>query len=238
MANSQNMKNKKADTLDAALDRVTDGSTILVAGFGFGGVPEVLLEGLCGRGLRGLTLVNNNAGNERIGVARLIEEGCVAKVICTFSTAKTSFIFTDLHDAGKIELEIVPQGTLAERLRAAGAGLGGFLTPTGLGTDLAKGKPVMEIDGREYVVERPLRADFALIKAKQVDPRGNLTYRMAARNFNPVMAMAADCTIVEATTEVPLGAIDPDTVVTPGVFVDCYYIAGPYTPGTIGTPAS
>jgi 3-oxoadipate CoA-transferase alpha subunit len=193
---------------------------------------------LCGRGLRGLTLVNNNAGEGRTGVARLIEEGCVAKLICTFSTAKVAHVFSAMYEAGKIDVELVPQGTLAERLRAAGAGLGGFLTPTGLGTDLARGKPVMEIDGKEYVVERPLHGDFALVKAAKVDPRGNLTYRMAARNFNPLMAMAADFTIVEATEEVGLGDLDPNAIVTPGVFVDCYYVAGPYKPGTIGKPAS
>jgi len=232
------MKNKKAETLDAALSRITDGATILIGGFGLAGVPEALIEGVCGRGLRDLTIVSNNSGTQRTGIARLLAEGCVSRIICSFPWAKESFVFKELYEAGKIGLEVVPQGTLAERMRTAGAGLGGFLTPTAVGTELAEGKPVHQIDGREYVLERPLHGDFALIKAKQVDPRGNLTYRMAARNFNPVMAMAADCTIVEAAAEVALGALDPETVVTPGVFVDCYYVTGPYTPGQLGgTPA-
>lgn len=227
------MKNKKAETLEAALDPVRDGATILVGGFGIAGVPEVLIDGICGRGLRDLTIVANNAGTQRSGIARLLAEGCVGKIICTFPRSKESFVFKELYEAGKVDLEVAPQGTLAERMRAAGAGLGGFLTPTGVGSELAAGKPVHEIDGKEYVLERPLHADFALVKAKQVDARGNLTYRMAARNFNPIMAMAAAHVIVEATEEVALGALDPECIVTPGVFVDCYYVAGPYVPGAL-----
>ena len=215
------MKNKRAETLEAALDPVGDGATILVGGFGIAGVPEILIDGICGRGLRGLTIVANNAGTQRTGIARLLAEGCVAKIICTFPRSKESFVFKELYEAGKIDLEVVPQGTLAERMRAAGAGLGGFLTPTGVGSELAAGKPIHEIDGKEYVLERPLHADFALVKAKQVDARGNLTYRMAAH------------VIVEATEEVALGALDPECIVTPGVFVDCYYVAGPYVPGAL-----
>lgn len=227
------MKNKRAETLEAALDPVGDGATILVGGFGIAGVPEILIDGICGRGLRGLTIVANNAGTQRTGIARLLAEGCVAKIICTFPRSKESFVFKELYEAGKIDLEVVPQGTLAERMRAAGAGLGGFLTPTGVGSELAAGKPIHEIDGKEYVLERPLHADFALVKAKQVDARGNLTYRMAARNFNPIMAMAAAHVIVEATEEVALGALDPECIITPGVFVDCYYVAGAYVPGSL-----
>lgn len=232
------MQNKKAETLDAALEKLTDGATILVGGFGIAGVPEILIEGVCDRGLRGLTIVANNSGTHQTGIARLLAEGCVGKMICSFPWAAESFVFKELYEAGKVDLEVVPQGTLAERLRTAGAGLGGFLTPTGVGTELGAGKPVHEIDGKEYVLEAPLRGDFALIKAREVDGRGNLTYRMAARNFNPVMAMAADYTIVEATKEVDVGDIDPETIVTPGVFVDCYYVAGPYTPGKEEGPRS
>ncbi len=225
------MKNKKAETLEAVLEKLTDDVTILVGGFGIAGVPEILIEGVCDRGLRWLTIVANNSGTHKTGIARLLSEGCVGKIICSFPWAVESFIFKELYEAGKVDLEVVPQGTLAERLRTAGAGLGGFLTPTGVGTELGAGKPVHEIDGKEYVLEQPLRGDFALLKARQVDGRGNLTYRMAARNFNPVMAMAADYTIVEATTEVAVGELDPESIVTPGVFVDTYYIAGPYVPG-------
>ncbi len=225
------MRNKKAETLEAALEILTDDATILVGGFGIAGVPEILIEGVCDKGLRGLTIVANNSGTHQTGIARLLSEGCVGKIICSFPWAVESFVFKEMYEAGKVELEVVPQGTLAERLRTAGAGLGGFLTPTGVGTELGAGKPVHEIDGAEYVLERPLRGDFALLKAREVDGRGNLNYRMAARNFNPVMAMAADYTIIEATTEVAVGELDPETVVTPGVFVDCYYVAGPYTPG-------
>jgi len=232
------MKNKKAESLEAALEKLTDGATILVGGFGIAGVPEILIEGVCDRGLRGLTIVANNSGTHQTGIARLLAEGCVGKIICSFPWAVESFVFKELYEAGKVDLEVVPQGTLAERLRTAGAGLGGFLTPTGVGTELGAGKPVHEIDGKEYVLEAPLRGDFALLKAREVDGRGNLNYRMAARNFNPVMAMAADFTIVEATTEVGVGDLDPETIVTPGVFVDCYYVAGPYTPGKEEGPYS
>ncbi|MFT5182045.1 MAG: 3-oxoadipate CoA-transferase alpha subunit [Alphaproteobacteria bacterium] len=225
------MKNKRADTLDAALAYLEDGATVLVGGFGGAGVPEFLIDGVCDRGVRGITLVTNNAGTGHSGLARLMESGCVSKLVCTFPWAKESFVFKELYDAGKIELEVVPQGTLAERMRTAGAGLGGFLTPTAVGTDLADGKQVLTIDGKDYVLELPLRADVALIKAYKVDPRGNLIFRKSARNFNPIMAMAADHTIVEVAEEVALGDLDPEIVVTAGVFVDRYYITGPYTNG-------
>lgn len=225
------MKNKKADTLEAAVSHVKDGDIVLVGGFGATGVPEKLIDGLCDRGLRDLTIVTNNAGTGRSGVARLIGEGCVGKLVCSFPWAKESFVFKELYDAGKIDLEIVPQGTIAERMRTAGAGLGGFLTPTAVGTDLAEGKQVMNVGGRDYVLELPMRGNVALIKADRVDPRGNLTYNKTARAFSPVMAMAADYTIVEVREEVALGDLDPEIVVTPGVFVDCYFITGFYEIG-------
>ncbi|MCZ6510227.1 MAG: 3-oxoacid CoA-transferase subunit A [Alphaproteobacteria bacterium] len=225
------MKNKRADTLEDAVANVEDGATVLLGGFGGTSVPEFLIDGVCDRGLRELTIVSNNAGNGRTGLARMIEEGCVAKLICTFPWAKDSFVFKELYDAGKIELEIVPQGTLAERMRTAGAGLGGFLTQTAVGTDLAEGKQALTIDGKDYILELPLRADMALIKAYKVDPRGNLVYRKSARNFSPIMAMAADHTIVEVAEEVAIGDLDPEVIITPGVFVDRYFITGPYDLG-------
>lgn len=225
------MKNKRADTLEDAIANVEDGATVLLGGFGGTAVPEFLIDGVCDRGLRGLTVVSNNAGTGHSGLARLLEEGCIAKLVCTFPWAKESFIFKELYDAGKIELEIVPQGTMAERMRTAGAGLGGFLTPTAVGTDLAEGKEILTVDGKEYVLELPLRAEIALIKAYKVDPRGNLIYRKSARNFGPVMAMAADYTIVEVAEEVAIGDLDPEIIVTPGVFVDRYYVTGPYQLG-------
>ncbi|HCP00887.1 MAG TPA: 3-oxoadipate CoA-transferase [Rhodospirillaceae bacterium] len=225
------MKNKKADTLERAVSRVTDGATLLVGGFGQPGVPEVLIDGLCDLKRRDLTIVTNNAGTGHSGIARLFEEGCVSKLICSFPWAKESFIFKELHDSGKIELEIVPQGTLAERMRTAGAGLGGFLTPTGVGTDLADGKETVNLDGKDFVLEKPLYGDFALIKAYKVDPRGNLIYRKTGRNFNPIMAMAAAHTIVEVQEEVKIDELDPEVIVTPGVFVDTYYVTGWYEIG-------
>lgn len=225
------MKNKRADTLEDAVANVEDGATVLLGGFGGTSVPEFLIDGVCDRGLRELTVVSNNAGNGRTGLARMIEEGCVAKLICTFPWAKDSFVFKELYDAGKIELEIVPQGTLAERMRTAGAGLGGFLTQTAVGTDLAEGKQALTIDGKDYILELPLRADMALIKAYKVDPRGNLVYRKSARNFSPIMAMAADHTIVEVAEEVAIGDLDPEVIITPGVFVDRFFITGPYDLG-------
>jgi 3-oxoadipate CoA-transferase alpha subunit len=225
------MKNKKAATLAAAVSAVRDGDVVLVGGFGASGVPEKLIDGLCDLGRRDLTIVTNNAGTGRSGVARLIGEGCVGKLVCSFPWAKESFVFKELYDAGRIALEIVPQGTIAERMRAAGAGLGGFLTPTAVGTDLAEGKQVMNVDGRDYVLELPMRGNIALCKADRVDPRGNLTYNKTARNFNPVMAMAADRTIVEVREEVGLGDLDPEIVVTAGVFVDTYYVTGFYEIG-------
>ncbi|MGH6619464.1 MAG: 3-oxoacid CoA-transferase subunit A [Alphaproteobacteria bacterium] len=220
------MKKKKAATLEEAVSHLRDGATVLIGGFGYGGVPEHLIEGICGRGLRNLTIVNNNAGTGHTGIARLLEEGCVGKIICSFPFAAESVVFKDMYEAGKVDLEVVPQGTLAERMRNAGAGLGGFLTPTGVGTEIAAGKAEHTVDGKRYIMEKPLRGDFALVKAFKVDPRGNLVYRKGARNFNPVMAMAADFTIAEVKEEVPLGALDPEIIVTPSVYVDCYYVTG------------
>ena len=225
------MKNKKAETLEDAVSRIPDGATLLVGGFGQPGVPEVLIDGVCDLQRRGLTIVTNNAGTGHSGIARLIEEGCVGKLICSFPWAKESFVFNELYDAGRIELEIVPQGTLAERMRTAGAGLGGFLTPTGVGTDLAEGKETMNVDGKDYVLEKPLAGDFALIKAYRADPRGNLVYRKTARNFNPIMGMAAAHTIVEVEEDVAIDDLDPEVIVTPGVFVDTYYVTGWYEIG-------
>ena len=225
------MKNKKAETLEDAVSRIPDGATLLIGGFGQPGVPEVLIDGVCDLGRRDLTIVTNNAGTGHSGIARLIEEGCVGKLICSFPWAKESFVFKELYDAGRIELEIAPQGTLAERMRTAGAGLGGFLTPTGVGTDLAEGKETMTVDGKDYVLETPLAGDFALIKAYRADSRGNLVYRKTARNFNPIMAMAAAHTIVEVEEDVAIDDLDPEVIVTPGVFVDTYYVTGWYEIG-------
>lgn len=220
------MKQKRAQSGHEATAALRDGATVLIGGFGRGGVPEQLIEAVCERRLRGLTIVSNNAGTGHTGIARLLEEGCVQKMICSFPLARESVVFQELYTQGKVDLEVVPQGTLAERIRAGGSGLGGFLTRTGLGTDIAEGKPIITVDGRDYALEKALRGDFALVKAHKVDARGNLTYRMAARNFNPVMAMAADNVIVEAKEEAPVGALDPECVITPGVYVDTYWITG------------
>jgi 3-oxoadipate CoA-transferase alpha subunit len=209
-----------------ALCQLKSGSTVFVGGFGRSGVPEHLIDAVCELDLRELVIVNNNSGQEHEGISRLIEQGRVAKLICSFPVSSESYVFREWFDAGRIEVEVVPQGTLAERIRCAGAGLGGFLTPTGVGTDVAAGKTVVPVDGRDYLLERPLRADVALIKAEKVDPRGNLTYRMGGRNFNPIMAMAAQWVVAEAKHEVALGALDPEVIVTPGIFVDRYCITG------------
>ena len=224
------MKQKKANSIDEALDRICDGDTVLVGGFGLSGVPEKLIDGVCDRGLRGLTVVNNSSGAQRIGVARMLERGCVAKVICSFPWGRECTVFKELYGAGKVDLEIVPQGILAERMRAAGAGLGGILSPSGIGTEIAEGKATHTVNGEEYLIEPALPGDIALIKANRVDPRGNLVYRLAAQNMNPIMAMAAKHTIDEVDEEVALGDLDPEHVMTPGVFVDRYFITGRYKP--------
>ena len=225
------MKNKRAESLEDAVNIVVDGATVLIGGFGPPGVPEILIDGVCDNKIKDLTIVTNNAGTDRSGVARLMDEGCVSKLVCTFPWAKESFIFKELYDAGKLQLEIVPQGTLAERMRTAGAGLGGFLTPTAVGTDLAEGKQIHKVNGTDYILELPLRGDVALIKALKADKRGNLIYNKSARNFNPIMAMAADQTVVEVSEEVQIHELDPEVIITPSVFVDTYFVTGHYEVG-------
>ncbi len=205
--------------LDAVAD-IPDGATVLRGGFGPAGQPVELIEALVETGTRDLTVVNNNAGNGDVGLAALIGAGRVRKVICSFPRQHDSHQFDAKYRAGEIELELVPQGNLAERIRAAGAGIGAFFTPTGYGTPLAEGKEVREIDGRHYVLELPIRADYALVKAHRADGVGNLTYRKTARNFGPIMAAAATTTIVQVHEVVPTGAMDPEVVVTPGIYVN------------------
>lgn len=203
-----------------ALGHVEDGSTVLIGGFGAVGQPLALIDGLIENGARELTIVANNAGVGREGLARLLELRRVRKVICSFPRSSDPVVFEELYNAGLLELEIVPQGTLAERMRAAGAGIPAFFTPTAVGTALAGGKETRTIDGREHVLEYALKADIALVEAWQADRWGNLTYRRSGRNFNPVMATAAERTIVQTQHIVGLGALDPEAIVTPGVFVD------------------
>ncbi len=214
------MLDKRVKTLADAVAGIKDGAVVLIAGFGSSGIPVELIHALIDQGARDLTVVSNNAGSGRTDLAALLAAGRVRKLICSYPKTSGSVVFEELYAAGKIELELVPQGTLSERMRAAGAGLGGFYTPTGVGTDLAKGKEVRTINGREYVFETPLKGDVALIKAERADRWGNLVYHAAARNFAPTMAMAADLTIVQAREIVELGALDPETIVTPGIFVD------------------
>ena len=204
---------------EAALAAVQDGATVMIGGFGGAGQPAELIDALIAHGARGLTIVNNNAGNGDTALAALLKTGRVRKIVCSFPRQVDSQVFDGLYRAGRIELELVPQGNLAERIRAAGAGIGGFFTPTGYGTDLAKGKETREIDGRGYVFETPLHADVALIKAEAGDRWGNLVYRKTARNFGPIMAMAARTTIASVHDVLPLGALDPEAIVTPGIFV-------------------
>jgi 3-oxoadipate CoA-transferase alpha subunit len=213
------MIDKIVPTFEAALAGVADGATVMIGGFGTAGLPNELVEGLIAQGARELTIINNNAGNGEHGLAKLMALGRVRKVICSFPRQADSHHFDRLYRAGQVELELVPQGTLSERIRAAGAGIGGFFTPTSYGTELAKGKEVREIDGRMHVFEKPLHADVALIKAERGDRWGNLTYRKTARNFGPVMAMAAKVTVASVHELVELGTLDPETVITPGLFV-------------------
>ncbi|WP_311270165.1 3-oxoacid CoA-transferase subunit A [Sphingobium sp. WCS2017Hpa-17] len=203
----------------AAVAEIQDGASVMIGGFGTAGMPDQLIDALIDRGVGDLTIINNNAGNGEAGVAALIREERVRKIICSFPRQSDSHHFDAAWRAGKIELELVPQGNLAARIQAAGAGLGAIFTPTGYGTELAQGKEVREIDGKHYVLEYPIRADFALIKAQQGDRWGNLVYRKTARNFGPIMAMAAATTIAQVGNIVELGSIDPEVVVTPGIFV-------------------
>ena len=202
-----------------ALADVRDGATVMIGGFGTAGQPNELIDALIDTGAKDLVIVNNNAGNGDTGLAALLAKKRVRKIICSFPRQSDSHHFDALYRAGELELELVPQGNLAERIRAAGAGIGGFFTPTGYGTELAKGKETREINGKMYVLEAPIHADFALIKAEKGDRWGNLTYRMTARNFGPIMAMAAKTTIATVHEVVELGALDPEAVITPGLFV-------------------
>jgi 3-oxoadipate CoA-transferase alpha subunit len=213
------MIDKTFESLDRAVADIPDGATIMIGGFGNAGMPSALIDALLEQGARELTIVNNNAGNGETGLAALIKARRVRKIICSFPRQADSHHFDALYRAGEIELELTPQGNLAERIRAAGAGIGGFFTPTGFGTLLAEGKETRVIDGRDYVFETPIHADFALIKALRGDRWGNLVYRKTARNFGPIMAMAAKTTIAQVVDIVPLGGLDPEAVVTPGIFV-------------------
>jgi len=214
------MIDKRVASLADAVAGIGDGAVVLISGFGEAGNPTELVHALIDHGASDLTVVNNNAGNGHVGLAALLEAGRVRRIVCSYPRSSHSEVFQSLFAADAIELDTIPQGTLAERLRAAGAGIGGFYTPTTVGTPLAEGKESRVIDGREYVLEMPIRAEFALIKAECADRWGNLTYRLAARNFGPVMCMAADVTIVQVRRFAELGGIDPETVVTPGIFVD------------------
>jgi 3-oxoadipate CoA-transferase alpha subunit len=213
------MIDKIVDSVGEALVGTADGATVLIGGFGTAGIPNELIAGLIEQGARDLTVVNNNAGNGDTGLAALLAAGRVRKIVCSFPRQADSHVFDALYRSGKIELELVPQGNLAERLRAAGAGIGAFFTPTGYGTELAKGKETRVIDGRPHVLEYPIHGDVALIKAERGDRWGNLVYRMAARNFGPVMATAARRTVATVHDIVELGALDPEAIVTPGVHV-------------------
>ena len=214
------MIDKRVQSLAAAVSGVRDGATILCAGFGAVGMADELLEALLEQGAKNLVAVANNAGSGDRGLAALIANGRVRKVICSYPRTDKPHAFEAAYKAGKLELELVPQGTLSERMRCAAAGLGGFYSPVGVGTQLAEGKEVREIDGRAYVLEKPLKGDIAFCKAQKSDRWGNLVYRKAARNFNPTVAMAADITVVQVKEIVGLGELDPEMIVTPGIFVD------------------
>jgi len=209
-----------AGTAAEAVAGIPDGATVMIGGFGPAGQPVELIDALVGSGATSLTVINNNAGNGDVGLAALIRAGRVRKMVCSFPRQADSRHFDQKYRDGEIELELVPQGNLAERIRAAGAGIGAFYTPTGYGTPLAEGKEIREIDGRHYVLEYPLRADYALVKAHQADELGNLVYRKTARNFGPVMAAAAVTTVVQVEDVVPVGALNPEIIVTPCIYVD------------------
>ena len=213
------MINKFVSSPEAALADIPHGATVMIGGFGNAGMPAALIDALIAQGARDLTLVNNNAGSGELGLAALMKAKRVRKILCSFPRQADSWHFDSLYRAGGIELELVPQGTLAERIRAAGAGIGAFFTPTAYGTKLAEGKETRRIAGRDHVLEYPIHADYALIKADRADRWGNLVYRKTARNFAPIMAAAAQCTVVQVRETVELGALDPETIVTPGIFV-------------------
>ena len=210
---------------DEAVAGIEDGATVLVGGFGVAGMPFALVDALIRQGATELTVVSNNAGNGETGLAALLAAGRVSKVVCSFPRQSDSWVFDDLYRSGRVDLELVPQGNLAERMRAAGAGIGAFYCPTAVGTPLAEGKEVREIDGRTYVLEYPIRGDVALVRAHVADRMGNLVYRKTARNFGPVMAMAASTTVVEVGRVVEAGQLDPECVVTPGIFVNRVVVA-------------
>jgi len=214
------MINKAVGSVEEAVSCITEGSVVMIGGFGEVGSPIELIHALIDQGTGGLTAINNNTGNGEVGLAALIGNGQVRKMICSYPRSSHSKVFPELYKAGKIELELVPQGTLAERIRAGGAGIPAFYTPSSVGTPLAEGKEVREFEGREYVMEHGLKADFALIKCQVADRMGNLIYNKTARNFSPLMCMAAATTIVQARSIVEIGEIDPEHVVTPGIFVD------------------
>ena len=213
------MIDKTVASLEAAVAGIHDGATIMIGGFGGAGMPAELIDALIAQGATDLTIVNNNAGNGETGLAALLKAGRVRKILCSFPRQADSWVFDELYRSGRIELELVPQGNLAERIRAAGAGIGAFFTPTGFGTQLAEGKETRNIGGRDYVLEYPIHADFALIKAEKGDRWGNLVYRKTTRNFGPIMATAARCAIAQVSEIVELGALDPEAIVTPGIFV-------------------
>ncbi|MBO9601270.1 MAG: 3-oxoacid CoA-transferase subunit A [Novosphingobium sp.] len=213
------MVDKSVDSVSEAVADIADGSSVMIGGFGTAGMPDELIEALIEHGAGNLTIISNNAGNGETGVAALIKAGRVRKIVCSFPRQADSHHFDARYRADEIELELVPQGNLAARIQAAGAGLGGIFTPTGYGTLLAEGKETRRIDGRDYVLEYPIRADFALIKGRRADRWGNLVYRKTARNFGPIMAMAARTAIAQVEEIVPLGSLDPETIVTPGIFV-------------------
>jgi 3-oxoadipate CoA-transferase alpha subunit len=208
------------DTAAEAVAGIEDGATVLVGGFGLAGMPVQLVDALIDQGARDLTVVSNNAGNGDTGLAALLAQGRVRRMVCSFPRQKDSWVFDGLYRDDRIELELVPQGNLAERMRAAGAGIGAFFTPTGAGTPLAEGKETREIDGRLHVLEHPIRGDVALVGAHRADRMGNLVYRKTARNFGPVMATAATTTVVQVREVVEVGELDPETVVTPSIYVD------------------
>jgi 3-oxoadipate CoA-transferase alpha subunit len=214
------MVNKQVASVQEAVAGIQDGSTVMIGGFGTAGMPSELIDALIEQGARDLTVVNNNAGNGDIGLAALLKAKRVRKIICSFPRQADSYVFDALYRAGEIELELVPQGNLAERISAAGSGIGAFFTPTGFGTQLADGKETRVINGRNYVLEHPICADFALIKALKADRWGNLIYRKTARNFGPIMARAAKTTVVQVDEVVELGELDPEVIVTPGIFVN------------------
>lgn len=233
------MIDKRCASLSAAVAGIRDGAVVLIGGFGASGIPVELIDALIEQGAKDLTIVTNNAGSGRTDIAKLLETGNVRKIVCSFPRSAGSVVFEQLYSAGKLELELVPQGTLSERMRAAGAGIGGFYTPTAVGTKLAEGKEVRTIDGRDYMFEKPLKGDVALIKAETADRWGNLTYRMTARNFGPTMAMAADLTIVQASRIVELGGIAPQDVITPGIFVNrVVEVANPVHAGSVTSAGS